>query len=99
MINTRKLESLLPAFVRRRLEPWLDTLAVVGEMHDPRVLRSLLPSAVRGLLLHRGKQGVPTRMGSQHPVHFNWSYPADQPELAALYQRAQHGQWRSEELP
>lgn len=99
MINPRKLEPLLPAFVRRRLQPWLDTLAVVGEMHDPRVLRSLLPSAVRGLLLHRGKQGVPTRMGSHHPVCFSWSYPDDQPELAALYQRAQHGQWRGEDLP
>jgi hypothetical protein len=72
---------------------------MVAEMRDPRVLGALLPSAVRGLLLHRGKQGVPTRIASHHHAHFDWSYPADQPEMAELYQRAKRGQWDGAELP
>ena len=46
------------------------------------------PSGVRGLLLHRGKQGVPTRIRATHEAHFDWTYPSDQPEMRVLYERA-----------
>ncbi len=51
------------------------------------------PSGVRGLLLQRGKQGEPTRIPCSYEAHFDWSYPADQPEMAELYRRAKRGQW------
>ncbi|MCO4763667.1 MAG: ferritin-like domain-containing protein [Myxococcales bacterium] len=68
-------------------------------MRDPRVLRSLGPSAARGLLLKRGKQGVPNQMHSGHTAHFDWTYPHDNPEMAMLYKRAKQGQWDADDLP
>jgi hypothetical protein len=99
MFDSRKLWARMPAKLQARLDPYLEALGMVGEMRDPRVLRSLLPSALRGLLLHRGKQGVPTRIASHHHAHFDWSYPSDQPGMAELYQRAKHGQWDGADLP
>jgi hypothetical protein len=54
---------------------------------------------VRGLLLHRGKQGIPTQMPASHTAHFDWTYPSDQPEMAELYRRAKEGQWNGDALP
>ncbi|MCY1077953.1 ferritin-like domain-containing protein [Archangium lansingense] len=95
----KQLLTFLPPKARARLDPYLEALGMVAEMRDPRVLGALLPSAVRGLLLLRGKQGVPTRIASRHHAHFDWSYPADQPEMAELYQRAKRGQWDGADLP
>lgn len=92
-------ERLMPAAVKRRLSAWAENVAVIGEIRDTRVLASLLPSAVRGLFLRRGKQGVPTAMPASHEAWFDWSYPADDPELAALYRRAKRGQWDGDDLP
>ena len=61
--------------------------------------RALAPSGVRGLLLHRGKQGVPTKIRATHAAHFDWTYPSDQPEMRALYDRAKKGQWDGASLP
>jgi len=99
MFDSRKLLSLMPPKARARLDPYLEALGMVREMRDPRVLRALLPSALRGLLLHRGKQGVPTRVPAHHATHFDWSYPADQPAMAELYRRAKQGQWDGADLP
>ncbi|TNF30343.1 MAG: ferritin-like domain-containing protein [Deltaproteobacteria bacterium] len=73
--------------------------SVLSEMRDPRVMSSLGPSAVRGLLLKRGKQGRPTLTPSHHQAYFDWSYPGDQPEMAELYARAKRGQWDGDDLP
>ena len=54
------------------------------------------PPGVRGLLLQRGKQGVPTKMPAHHAAHFDWSYPSDHPDMADLYTRAKQGQWDSD---
>jgi len=72
---------------------------VMGEIKDPKVLASLVPSAVRGIFLKRGKQGVPTAMPASHDAWFDWTYPSDDPRLAELYKRAKRGQWDSDELP
>jgi hypothetical protein len=76
-----------------RVDAWVETASVLKEMRDPRVLRSLGPSAIRGLVLHRGKQGTPTKMRASHEAHFDWSYASDQPKMRELFRRAKAGQW------
>ena len=96
MFDTEKLTSLLPTKMRGRLEGWLEALEILLEVRDPRVLRSLGPSGVKGLVLQRAKQGVPTKARARHEVHFDWSYPADNPEMRKLYDKAKKGQWNSD---
>ena len=98
MISYTVLEAL-PWSVRRRVEPYVEALNILSQANDPRVLRSLGPSGVRGLILQRGKQGVPTKMKSTHKVHFDWTYPNDQPEMRELYTRAKQQQWNGDDLP
>jgi hypothetical protein len=50
-------------------------------------------------VLHRGKQGKPTRIRASHEAHFDWTYPSDQPGMAALYRHAKAGQWDADSLP
>lgn len=99
MTLPKRLTNLLPSRMRERLDPYLDALEVFIEVRDPRVLASLGPAGVRGLLLHRGKQGAPTTTRARHATHFDWSYPDDHAEMRDLYERAKRGQWVSEELP
>ncbi|MBX3261861.1 MAG: ferritin-like domain-containing protein [Labilithrix sp.] len=82
--------------MRGRLEGWLEALDILLEVRDPRVLRSLGPSGVKGLILRRAKQGVPTKTRARHEAHFDWTYPADNPEMRKLYERAKKGQWNSD---
>ena len=84
---------MLPPTVRNAIDAQIETLDVFREIHDPRVLASLAPSGLRGLVLHRGKQGVPTRMKASHDAYFDWTYPNDHPEMKVLYERAKKGQW------
>lgn len=93
------LKSLLPVKVKNQLEAYADAASTLFEVHDPRVLGAIGPSAVRGTILKRGKQGVPTEMPATHRAYFDWTYPADHPEMAELYQRAKRGQWNGADLP
>lgn len=93
------VQRLLPTRVQRALDQLGEMASVLSEMRDPRVMSSLGPSAVRGLLLKRGKQGRPTLTPSHHQAYFDWSYPGDQPEMAELYARAKRGQWDGDDLP
>jgi hypothetical protein len=92
----QKTLRLLPERVRNQVDAYLEALDIFLEIRDPRVLASLGPSGVRGLLLHRGKQGRPTTVKASHEAYFDWSYPADQPEMRELYDRAKRGQWDSD---
>src|SRR4051812_28361717 len=96
MFDTTRLVNLLPARMRNQVESYLEALEIFGEIRDPRVLGALGPSGVRGLILQRGKQGVPTQIPASHRAHFDWSYPHDQPEMLELYRRAKRGQWDGE---
>jgi hypothetical protein len=96
MLLNSKIVEMLPPRVRARVDAYLEILDVMFEMKDPRVLAAIGPSGVRGLLLKRGKQGIPTQMPATHAAHFDWSYPADHPEMRALYTRAKQGQWDSD---
>lgn len=98
MLSDKLLDNL-PMSVRRRVEPYVEAVQLLTETNNPRVLRSMAPSGVRGMILQRGKQGVPTKMPSHHEVHFDWTYPADQPEMRDLYDRAKEGQWNGADLP
>lgn len=90
----------LPPKVSSQLDAFWEAIVTMGEMRDPGVVRALLPSGVRGLLLKRGKQGEPTHMPAAHVAHFDWRYESDQPEMADLYDRAKAGQWDGErDLP
>jgi len=91
-----RVSRILPHSVRDRVDPVLEAVELVGEIRDPRVLASLGPSAARGLLFKRGKQGVPTEIPAHHTAHFDWTYPNDQPEMLDLYRRAKQGQWDGE---
>ena len=93
------LASALPARLLGQLDAWKEAAEVLTQVHDPKVLRALGPSGVRGLLLHRGHQGVPTHVQARHKAHFDWTYPHDQPEMADLYRRAKAGQWDGDDLP
>jgi len=98
MLDTAKLTSMLPAKARDRVDAYLEMLDVFLEIKDPRVMRALGPSGLRGLVLKRGKQGTPTKMPASHEAHFDWTYPADQPAMRDLYVRAKNGQWNGDDL-
>jgi hypothetical protein len=95
MISDR-LGFLLPARMKNQLDAWFETLEVLTEIRDPRILKSIGPSGVRGLVLQRGKQGAPTKTKANHSAHFDWTYPSDHPEMRRLYSRAKRGQWDAE---
>ena len=99
MILKQTVLDRLPARVRNQLEGYSDALSTLFEVRDPRVLASIGPSAVRGTILKRGKQGVPTQVQASHRAYFDWSYPHDSPEMAELYDRAKRGQWNGDDLP
>ncbi|PRP91046.1 ribonucleotide-diphosphate reductase subunit beta [Enhygromyxa salina] len=98
MLDSERLTNLLPTRMRSQVDSYFEALSVFMEIRDPKVLRSLAPSGVRGMLLQRGKQGEPTKISCNYEAHFDWTYPADQPEMAELYRRAKQGQWDSDSL-
>ncbi len=98
MLSDKMLDNL-PMSVRRRVEPYVEAVQVMTQTKNPKVLRSMAGSGIRGLILQRGKQGVPTRMPSHHECHFDWTYPHDQSEMRDLYNRAKAAQWNGDDLP
>ena len=94
-LNTRfaGLIGRLPTRVRDTVDRYLEVVDLLREIKDPRIMRSLGPSGLRGLILRRGKQGTPTTFQASHKAYFDWTYPSDQPEMRDLYDRAKRGQW------
>ncbi len=88
--------STMPQRARAQTEAYLEAGEILGEVRNPAVLRSLLPSAARGFVLKRGKQGVPSLMASGHEAYFDWSYQSDMPQMQELYRRAKQNQWDGE---
>jgi len=95
-MNPETLLRILPATLRSRVEPYFEALEVMSEVRNPKVMASLGPSSVRGLVFQRGKQGQPTKIPATHEAYFDWTYPSDQPEMLELYRRAKEGQWNGE---
>ncbi|MBW2454129.1 MAG: ferritin-like domain-containing protein [Deltaproteobacteria bacterium] len=86
----------LPDKVSNALDSTLEMVELGRQARSGGVLRSLGPSALRGLLLKRGKQGVPTLFPASHDAFVEWSCPEDHAELKELYRRAKRGQWDGE---
>jgi len=59
-----------------------------------RVALNLLGPAMRGLVMHGGKQPT-SDMQANHTAHFDWTYQRDQPELRKLYEAAKVSQWNA----
>lgn len=94
-----KVTQHLPPAVANQLDSYTEAFEIFSHIRDPKVLKALGPSGVRGLLLKRGKQGVPTQMPANHSAHFDWTYPHDNKEMADLYKLAKQGQWDGDDLP
>jgi len=94
-----KVTQHLPPAVANQLDSYTEAFEIFSHIRDPKVLKALGPSGVRGLLLKRGKQGVPTLMPANHSAHFDWTYPHDHQEMADLYKLAKQGQWDGDDLP
>lgn len=99
MFDLKAINQYLPVRYRDRLDEAVESLQLLREIRDPRVLLSLGPSGLRGLVWKRGKQGVPTKVPASHQAYFDFTYPADHPEMQLLYQRAKQGQWDADMLP
>jgi rubrerythrin len=59
-----------------------------------KVALSLLGPALRGLVMHSGKQPA-SDMQANHQAHFDWTYQRDQEELRKLYEVAKVSQWNA----
>lgn len=59
-----------------------------------KVALSLLGPALRGLVMHSGKQPS-SDMQANHQAHFDWTYQRDQDELRKLYEVAKVSQWNA----
>ncbi|MBK7050324.1 MAG: ferritin-like domain-containing protein [Rhodoferax sp.] len=94
-----RIRPMLSPRVQNRVDEMLDVVDIMTEMKNPKVLRSMAPSAMRGLVLKSGKRNDVSEMQANHKAHFNWSYPHDHPEMHELYERAKLGQWNGSSLP
>jgi hypothetical protein len=81
-----------PSFANR-MDAFGETAGLFASIRNPSVLLALGPAAVRGLLLHRGKQGRPTDVQAHHAARFDWTYTSDHPAMRALYELAKKNQW------
>ena len=66
MFDLKTVNRFLPGRYRDRIDEAVETLSLLREIRDPRVLLSLGPSGVRGLVWKRGKQGVPSKVQASH---------------------------------
>lgn len=82
--------------LRGQADAYREAGSILTEVANPAVLLSLLPSAARGFVARRGKQGVPSLMTSGHSTYFDWSYTSDMPQMRDLYRRAKQNQWDGE---
>jgi len=94
-----RIRNILPPRVQNRVDAVLEAAEIFTEMKSASVMRSVAPSAIRGLLLKSGKFSETADMPANHSAHFNWAYPHDHPEMHALYERAKIGQWNGSSLP
>ncbi|ARU55503.1 hypothetical protein OLMES_1426 [Oleiphilus messinensis] len=92
MILDKMLEGV-PSHARNKVEETLDNVSVMMQVKNPKVARSMAPSAVRGLFLKQGKRSESVKMQANHQTHFDLTYAMDFPEMQELYRRAVENQW------
>ncbi|MGC6417546.1 MAG: ferritin-like domain-containing protein [Bradymonadia bacterium] len=91
-ISENPLIGRLPVEVRTRVEAWMDNVNTVLTIENMGVMKSMGPSAFRGLFLQKGRERV-AEMKSGHHAHFNFDYPSDNGAMRALYEKAKKLQW------
>lgn len=96
MMTLDNMLTGMPNFARKRVEETLDNVSLVLNMRNPKVFRSMAPSAVRGLVLKEGKHKEHVLMQSGHAVNFDLTYKRDFPEMRRLYDRAVAMQWSAD---
>ncbi len=89
----RPLADRVDAVVRN-----LEAFAGKGHTRNPKVIASLVPPAMRGLVLRNGKDPDHTDIKAQHRARFNWTYARDRPQIGKLYKAAKKGQWDADDL-
>ena len=83
----------MPMKMQDTVTKTMEQIAIVSEMHNPKIATSMLPSVYRGLWQKKGKTQSSTAMYSGHPVYFDLDYGSDFPEMYELYRRAVANQW------
>lgn len=91
-VDNNPLIRRLPIKVRTQLEAWVDNMNTVLAVENVQVLKGMAPSALRGLFLRQGRHPS-TQMQARHQAHFDFTYPADNAKLRALYEKAKRLQW------
>lgn len=83
----------LPLKAQNKIYTTLDQVGTMLEMKNPKVAVSMAPSAVRGLVLEKGKHGDAVEMKANHSTYFSLTYGTDFAEMYELYRRAVSNQW------
>jgi len=91
-VDANPLVRRLPIAMRSRVEAYVDHINTVLAVENLRVMTRMAPSAARGLFLRRGRSGS-AGMQAHHRAWFDFGYPADNPEMRALYEKAKRLQW------
>ena len=92
-LPVEKMVEGLPLKAQNKIYNTLDNVGIVLGMQNPKVAAALVPSAVRGLVLGKGKRGDHVDMPAHHNTHFTLSYASDFTEMYELYRRAVSKQW------
>ncbi len=95
-MNPQSLYGKIPAPVRQRMNSVFEAVEVATQIHNPKVLWQMIPSATRGFLIQEGKQRGQVSLKSQHESYFDFHYRSDFPEMYELYRRAKQNQWDAE---
>ena len=93
MSTMDKLLEGMPMGMRNTVTNSVDNIGMMLSIKNPKVALSMAPSAVRGMVMKKGKTNDSVQMVSKHPVHFDLSYGSDYPEMWELYRRAVANQW------
>lgn len=92
-LPVEKMMEGLPLKAQNTIHTTLDNVGVLLGMKNPKVAASLAPSAVRGLVLGKGKHGDHVDMPAHHNTHFSLTYQSDFSEMYELYRRGVSKQW------
>jgi hypothetical protein len=85
-----------PGRLLRNLAASSDTFREALRVRNVGVLASLLGPAWRGFLRQDAKGREGTEINGANPVHFDWTYERDRPDLARLHSAAKRSQWDAE---
>ncbi len=88
-----KILDGMPMTARNKVTEVMETISMMGSVHNPRVAMSMTPSAWRGLVRKEGKNRESAKMPARHALHFDLGYKLEFPEMLELYRRAVENQW------